>query len=84
MNLGVKEAARLMSIKNKANPHGKKVSEQFVRLGLQQKVLPFGVAVLNPGGTYTYNISPKLFEEYTGIKLPEDYFEYTEKENIED
>ncbi len=80
MNLGVEEAARLMSIKNKANPHGKKVSAQFVRIGLQQKVLPFGSAVLNPGGTYTYYISPKLFQEFTGIKLTDDYFEYTEKD----
>lgn len=84
MNLGVEETARLMSTKNKANPHGKKVSAQFVRLGLQQKALPFGTAVLNPGGNYTYYISPKKFEEFTGIKLTEDYYEYTEKkENIE-
>lgn len=80
MNLGIKEAARLMSTKNKVNPHGKKVSEQFIREGLKQKVLPFGCAVLNPGGTHTYYISPKLFEEFTGIKLTEDYFEYTEKQ----
>lgn len=84
MNLGVKEAARLMSTKNKANPHGKKVSEQFIRQGLVQEKLPFGCAVLNPGGNYTYYISPKQFEEFTGIKLTEDYFEYTEKkENTE-
>lgn len=76
MNLGIEEAARLMSQKSKMNPHGKKVSKQFICLGLIQKVLPIGIAVLNPGGTYTYYISPKLFEEYTGIKIPEDYFKY--------
>ncbi len=87
MNLGVEEAARLMSTKSKMNPHGKKITPQFVRLGLQQKALPIGSATLNPGGTYTYYISPKLFQEFTGIKLTDDYFEYTEKdikkENIE-
>lgn len=85
MNLGVEEAARLMSKKSKINPHGKRITSQFVRLGLQQKALPIGSATLNPGGTYTYYISPKLFQEFTGIKLTEDYFEYTEKkENTQD
>ncbi|MCI8346585.1 MAG: hypothetical protein HFJ12_01375 [Bacilli bacterium] len=73
MNITVKEAARLM---------GK--TEQFVRIGLQRNLLPIGTAIKNPGGKYSYNISPKLFEEYTGIKLPKYYFEYTEKkENTE-
>ena len=79
MNLGVKEAARLMSQKSKTNPNGKRVSEQFIRIGLQRGLLPIGNAVQNPGGTYTYYISPKLFEEYTGIKLPDYYFAYSEK-----
>ena len=71
MNISVKEAARLM-----------KKTPQFIRIGLQRGLLPFGTAIENPGGRYSYNISPKLFEEYTGIKLPDYYFEYTEKENI--
>lgn len=79
MNLGVKEAARLMSQKSEYNPHGKRVSEQFIRIGLQRGLLPIGNAVQNPGGTYTYYISPKLFEKYIGIKLPDYYFAYSEK-----
>ena len=65
MNLTVKEAARLM---------GK--TEQFVRIGLQRNLLPIGHAILNPGGKYSYYISPELFEKYTGIKVQ------TKKENI--
>jgi len=32
--------------------------------GLQQHVFPFGVAVLNPGGKYSYHISPGLLVAY--------------------
>lgn len=67
MNIKVAEAAKLMN-----------VSEQYIRIGLQRKILPIGDAVQNPGGKYTYYISPKLFEEYTGIKIP------TKKENTQD
>lgn len=67
LNLTVKEAARLM---------GK--TEQFVRIGLQRNLLPIGHAVLNPGGKYSYYISPELFEKYTGIKVQ------TKKENTQD
>lgn len=44
---------------------------QFIRIGLQRNLLPFGSAV--PTGTigkrpkYSYYISPKLFMEYTGF-----------------
>ena len=44
-------------------------SEQFIRIGLQRNLLPFGKAIKNNGGKYSYYISPKLFEEYTGIKV---------------
>lgn len=44
-------------------------SEQFIRIGLQRELLPFGKAVKNNGGKYSYYISPKLFEEYTGIRV---------------
>lgn len=55
-NITVKEAARLM---------GK--HEMFVRIGLQNGTLPFGVAEKLPNRTkYTYHISPKLFYEYLG------------------
>lgn len=45
------------------------VSEQFVRVAMQQKQLPIGTAVKLTGSKYTYYISPKLFTEYTGIKV---------------
>lgn len=53
-SLSVSDAARLM---------GK--SNQFVRLGLQKGLLPFGTAV-KTSSKYTYYISPKLFFEYVG------------------
>lgn len=43
------------------------VSQQFVRIGLQRKLLPFGFAVSMSGGKFTYYINPKEFEEYLGI-----------------
>lgn len=67
MNLTVKEAAKLMG-----------VSQQELRLGMQQGDYPIGTARQNkPGGKYIYYISPKLFYEFTGIKIEE-----TKKENI--
>lgn len=32
--------------------------------GLQQKAFPFGTAILNPGGKYSYHISPGLLVAY--------------------
>jgi hypothetical protein len=55
-SISVKEAAKIM---------GK--SEQFVRIGLQRGLLPFGQAI-KMSSIYTYYISPKLFEEYVGYK----------------
>lgn len=55
-SISVKEAAKIM---------GK--SEQFVRIGLQRGLLPFGQAI-KMSTIYTYYISPKLFEEYVGYK----------------
>jgi hypothetical protein len=43
-------------------------SEQFVRIGLQQKTLPFGMAV-KMSGKWTYVITKQKFEETTGIKV---------------
>ena len=40
-------------------------SPQFVRIGLQKGILPIGNAIKN--GKWSYYISPKLFEDYTGI-----------------
>lgn len=43
-------------------------SEQFIRIGLQQKTLPFGMAV-KMSGRWTYVITKQKFEEITGIKV---------------
>lgn len=54
MSLTVKEAAEKL---NK--------SPQFVRIGLQRGILPFGYAV-KMSTKWTYHISKKKFEEYAG------------------
>jgi len=41
-------------------------SQQFVRIGLQRGLLPFGTAV-KMSSIWTYYISPKQFCEYVGI-----------------
>ena len=56
-SLTVAEAAKLMG-----------VTDQFIRIGLQQNALPFGYAV-KMSGKFTYFISLPKFEEYTGIKV---------------
>ena len=56
--VSIEEAASLMG-----------VSQQYVRIGIQQGILPFGVAVRVGGGRYTYYISPKQFTEFTGIEV---------------
>ncbi len=53
-NISVKEAAEILG-----------VSQQFVRIGLQQGTLPIGTAV-KMSSRWTYHISPKLLEEYVG------------------
>ncbi|MCI8272694.1 MAG: hypothetical protein HFJ55_01250 [Clostridia bacterium] len=53
-SISVKEASKLM---------GK--SEQFIRIGLRNNRLPFGVAV-QLSAQWTYYISPKLFYDYIG------------------
>ena len=55
-NVTVREAALLMN-----------VGPQFVRVGIQQGVLPFGTAVKISGERYTYYISPGKLAEYVGI-----------------
>lgn len=41
------------------------VSQQFVRIGLQRKILPFGYAV-KLSDRYTYHISERQLKEYIG------------------
>ena len=52
-NIPVGEAAKQMG-----------VSPQFIRIGLQRGILPFGCAVNQTGNRFTYWISPIKFAEY--------------------
>ncbi|SET56404.1 hypothetical protein SAMN05660297_02782 [Natronincola peptidivorans] len=52
-----------ISVKDAAEIMGK--SQQFVRIGLQRGLLPFGTAV-KMSSMWTYYISPKQFHEYVG------------------
>ena len=42
-------------------------AEQFVRIGLQQKRLPFGTAVQTGRDRWSYHISARLLADYTGL-----------------
>ena len=56
-----------VTVKRAAEILGK--SQQFVRIGLQRNILPFGIAMQMPGKTtYTYHISPNKLCDYAGIK----------------
>ena len=57
-NMTIAEASRLMG-----------VSRQFVRVGLQKGIFPFGYAVQVSADRYTYFISKQKFSEYTGITV---------------
>lgn len=44
-----------------------KKDKQFIRIGIQEKWLPIGVAYKKEGSSeYSYYISPKKLYEYTG------------------
>jgi hypothetical protein len=58
-SLSVGKAAELMG-----------VTPQFIRIGLQNKQLPFGYAVQMSRNRFTYFISKSKFTEYTGIEVP--------------
>jgi hypothetical protein len=59
--LTVQETAKLM---------GK--SQDFVRIGLQRNLLPFGYAVKTGKQRFSYFISKQKFTEATGIKTEEE------------
>lgn len=59
-----------ISIKQAAETMGK--CQQFVRVGLQRGLLPFGTAV-KVTTRWNYYISPKLFQEYVGCNNNEFY-----------
>ena len=44
------------------------VSRQFIRVGLQKGILPFGYAVQISADRFTYFISRQKFLEHTGIQ----------------
>ena len=56
-SMTIEEASKLMG-----------VSQQFVRVGLQKGILPFGYAVQVSARRFTYFISRQKFLEHTGIK----------------
>lgn len=60
--------ANNITVKQAAETMGK--CQQFVRVGLQRGLLPFGTAV-KVHTRYNYYISPKLFYEYVGGKEEE-------------
>ena len=64
--ISVKEAARCM---------GK--SDQFVRIGLQRGLLPFGNAVPGTGNNWNYYINPTKFKEYVGAEVFNNFFGLT-------
>lgn len=64
--ISVKEAARCM---------GK--SDQFVRIGLQRGLLPFGNAVPGTGSKWIYYINPTKFREYVGAEAFNSFFGLT-------
>ena len=51
-----------MSIKEVAEELGK--SQQFVRIGIQRGLLPFGTAQVVSGEKYSYYISPQKFYDF--------------------
>ncbi|WP_312199359.1 hypothetical protein [Anaerospora hongkongensis] len=55
--------AQKVTIKQASETMGK--CQQFVRVGLQRGLLPFGTAV-KVETRWNYYISPKLFYEYVG------------------
>ena len=56
-NVPVKDAAELLGM-----------SQQFVRVGLQRGILPFGSAV-KLSTRWTYYVSPTRLYEYAGLPL---------------
>lgn len=55
-------------------------SEQFIRIGLQRGLLPFGTAVPGSGNRWNYDIRPKKFREYVGAEQFDSFFGQTSEE----
>ena len=59
-----------MKITIKDAAHVLERSEQFVRIGLQRNLLPFGFAMKREGARkYDYFINPSQFAAYCGVTL---------------
>lgn len=54
-------------------------SDQFVRVGLQRGLLPFGNAVPGSGRSWNYYINPAKFREFVGPEQFEAFFGPTDK-----
>lgn len=61
-----------VTVRGAARCLGKSVD--FVRIGLQQGILPFGVAVPGRGGKWNYDIRPDKFREYVGDEVFNSFF----------
>lgn len=57
MRVKVSEAAEILGVSN-----------EYIRLGIRQGILPIGTAV-KMSSVWTYHISPKLLEEYSGVDV---------------
>lgn len=55
---------RKISVRDAARCMGK--SDQFIRVGLQRGLLPFGSAVPGVGNAWSYYISPAKFKDFVG------------------
>lgn len=67
-NMTIEEASKLMG-----------VSRQFIRVGLQKGILPFGYAVRISADRFTYFISRQKFLEHTGIKTTQNQLKTNSK-----
>ena len=59
MRVKVREAAEILG-----------TSQEYIRIGLQKGILPIGTAV-KMSSVWTYHISPKLLEDYSGVDVTE-------------
>lgn len=56
------------------------VSPQFVRVAMQQGKLPIGTAI-KMSSIWTYHISGKLLQEYSGKDIEQEIMKIRKKEN---
>jgi hypothetical protein len=62
-------SGKSITVKQAAEIMGK--DQQFIRIGLQRGILPFGTAIKSKDRNrrYNYYISPELFKQYTGVDV---------------